>query len=295
MAAPGFIDLPSTSHFRFEFNDQLNDSDARALGKALLDTSERDFNTISFWFGGIIPQGVPFDVKINLALGGASNDNFKNINLRQGASSGFNKVRSVLVAEVIEIFMADSKMHLKWDPGDSTGEGLSQLAAFSLYPDENQILNGPQVWLDTSVNSSLDKPSRPDFVNKTEPSDANFISFGCALLFLYYLRSQLGFNVKPIVQSGSETLEGVFRNLTKDEGAFQLFIAILENKFPSGNPSNLSGSSNPFPLSTNKAISARQFLGKKGPEILSQIMRSNNEMGGLRALLNTNRPVSLVH
>jgi hypothetical protein len=34
MAAQGFTDLPSTQHFAFEFNNQLNDTGARALGSA---------------------------------------------------------------------------------------------------------------------------------------------------------------------------------------------------------------------------------------------------------------------
>ena len=39
-------------------------------------------------------------------------------------------------------------------------------------------------WLDSD---------RPDFVSRTDPSDNNFVSTGCATLFLNYLRHQLGF------------------------------------------------------------------------------------------------------
>jgi len=62
MAAPGFVDLPSTQHYAFEFNEKLNSNDARALGKALFDTAEQDYATMRSWFGGIDPSGVLFDV-----------------------------------------------------------------------------------------------------------------------------------------------------------------------------------------------------------------------------------------
>jgi hypothetical protein len=71
-------------------------------------------------------------------------------------------------------------------------------------------------------------------VNKTEPFDGNFISFGCALLFLYFLRSQLGFSMKAIVSADAGTLEGVYVNLTKHHGAFPIFSNLLERAFPSG-------------------------------------------------------------
>jgi hypothetical protein len=88
MAAPGFTDLPSTQHFAFEFNNQLDEPAARALGKALADTAERDFAIMTGWFGGSAPNG-PIDTKINVGSGGASNDNANNINLLVGATADF--------------------------------------------------------------------------------------------------------------------------------------------------------------------------------------------------------------
>jgi hypothetical protein len=289
MADPGFVDLPSTTHYTFSFEQTLNADAAKALGIALATTAERDYNTISSFFGGLTPSGVPFAVKINLPTGGANNDNVKHINLKAGATSNFDLARFLLVAEAIEIFMAASA--LGWHPGDSSGEGLSQAAGFTLYPDQVQILNGPQQWLDTSVSSN-----RPDFVSKTDPTDSNFVSFGCALLFIYYLRSQLGFNMQPIVAAAGNTLEGVYINLTQDRGAFQTFSAILESEFPSGKRSNLVGSTNPFPLLSGAVLSARRFCAKKelDGQLLGKVIRSNNNLGNLRALLNSARPTSLV-
>ena len=294
MAAPGFTDLPSTQHFAFEFNNVLNAADARALGQALAATAERDFTTMTFWFSGTAPSG-PIDTKINVGSGGASNDNVNNVNLLVGATADFNLARFTLVAEVMEIFMAQSPSG--WHPGDSSGEGLSQLGAFTIYPDQLGGLNGPQIWLDTSLSPTVDKPSRPDFVNKTEPFDGNFVSFGCALLFLYFLRTQLGFSMKAVISAHAATLEGVYGNLTKDQSAFPIFATLLEAAFPSGKPCGLVGSTDPFPLPSCERLSVRQFMANSeaDPRLIGQVLRANRDMGDLRALLNSNRPISKIH
>jgi hypothetical protein len=271
----------------------LNANDAKALGQALVATAERDFATMTFWFDGSAPSG-PIDTKINVGSGGASNDNVNNINLRLSATTDFNLARFTLVAEVMEIFMAMDPFG--WKPGDSSGEGLSQFGAFTIYPDQLGDLNGPPIWLDTSISPTAEKPSRPDFVNKTEGFDGNFISFGCALLFLYFLRSQLGFSMKAIVSAHAGTLEGVYANLTKDHGAFPIFTNLLERAFPSGTPCGLVGSADPFPLPSDERLSVKQFMADSelDPRLVGQVVRANRNLGNLRALLNSNRPASLI-
>jgi hypothetical protein len=293
MADPGFVDLPSTTHFAFSFNQGLDPRAAVALRDALAATAERDFDIMSSWFDGLIPPGVPFNVKINVGDGGATNNNTTDVNLKLGATSDFDLARSTLVAEVVEIFMAAAGTG--WQPGDSSGEGLSQASAFTLYPDENRTLDGPRKWLDTSLVSRVPVPIRPDFVGSTDPTDGNFVSFGCALLFIYYLRGQLGFSMKAIVQAPADSLEGVYTNLTQDRGAFPTFLAILNSKFPARTPSNFPGSTNPFPIPTPAVLSAKQFLAANASQgSLGQLTRSNQERGNLRALLNSNRPAALV-
>jgi hypothetical protein len=293
MAAVGFTDLPSTVHFIFEYKNELDAANAKALGKALADTCEGDFSTITGWFSGAQPQS-QIDTKINLAQGGASNDNVNNINLRLGATSNFNFARQVMNAEVMEIFMALNQFG--WNPGDSSGEGLSQLGSFTLYPDQRNTLNGPQVWLDTSVGATPAKPSRPDFVNKTEPVDFNFVSFGCALLFLYFLRTQLGFSMKAVVSAHASTLGGVYINLTKDQGGVHEFFNLLNARFPPGTACDLSGSNDPFPLPSSARLSVKQFMANSevSPRLIGQVVRANRDIGNLRGLLNSNRPVSLI-
>lgn len=290
MAQPGYTDFPAaaTTHFQFEYENTLDVPKVRALALALGPTGEQDFATLVGWWGGIVPSGVPFLVTISPGDdgGGANNDNVKNVNLRLGATSDFVLARWTLMAEVSEIFMAAEPQG--WHPGDSSGEGLSQLVANTLYPAEVTRLNGPQVWLDTNP--------RPDWVGTTEAKDFDFTSFGCALLFLYYLRSQLGFEIAPIIRAASPTLEGVFGNLTQDHDAFAQFAAVLAARFPPGTPSELSGSTNPFPLPTTRTLSARRFLAAAGVDgtRLGTVLRANRQLGHLRALLNSDRPRSLV-
>jgi len=294
MATPGYTDLPSTEHFKFEFKNELDAAKGKALGKALADTVERDFATLADWFAGATPKGGSILTKINLATGGASNDNLNNINLRLGATQDFDFARAFLVAELMEIFMAVDPAG--WKPGDSSGEGLSLLGALTIYPGQRGIWNGPQVWLDTSVGASAGKPGRPDFVDRTEATDANAVSFGCALLFLYFLRAQLGFSMSAVINAHAETLEGVYRKLTQDTGGFGILSSLLERRFPSGRPSGLAGSADPFPLPGNSRLSVKRFMAKKGlsPTLIGHVMKANVRQGNLRALLNSDRPASLL-
>ena len=286
---PTYVNLPSTPHFAFSFDETLDDGGARALGAALFTTAEQDYGTLSSWFDGLIPGGVPFNVQINhrSASRSGSNDQSKNVTIDLGATTDFTSARWVLVAETVEIFMA--AQNAGWKPGASNGEALSQVAGFTLYPAEVSALAGPQTWLDSS------NPTRPDFVSTTDATDKSAISYGCGVLFIYYLFSQLGFAMRAIVRAAADTLERVYHNLTQDSGAFPTFAALLASKFPLGVASKLVGSTNPFPLPSGVMLSARQYLRKDAPgtKSLGKLVSSQN-IGDLRALLNSDRPASLV-
>ncbi len=102
----------------------------------------------------------PIDTKINLGSGGASNDNVNNVNLRLGATADFNLARFTLVAEVMEIFMAVNPPG--WNPGDSSGEGLSQLGACTIYPDQRGAI--------TERSPGMARYQRQPDTLQTEPS-----------------------------------------------------------------------------------------------------------------------------
>lgn len=298
MADPGFTDLPGTANFTFEFDSTLNTAAATALGASLASTADADYTLVNGWFDNLAPSGQPFNVKINsksLTRGG-SNDGSKQITIDLGATNNFPLAREVLIAEFIEILMR--VQNKGWNPGKSHGEGLSQFAGFFIVPSTATGLSGPKIWLDTSVPPpppTPPPPSRPDFVGTTENTDTNAVSYGCALLFLYYLNSQLGFNLHAIVQAAADTLEGVYHNLTQDANAFPAFAAILAAKFPPGVSSGLPGSTNPFPLPNPRLLSLGRYLSAHplvGSTLRNRIQSLN--VGNLRAVLNSDRRASLL-
>jgi hypothetical protein len=298
VADPGYTDLPGTTHFTFEFDNALNTVAATAFGAALAANAEDDFNLVSSWFDRLIPSGVPFNVKINKTSSthSGSNDGNKQITIDLGASTDFALGRAVLVEEFIEIF--EGAQGKGWIANQSHGEALSQVAGFTIVPEEAVRFIGPQTWLDTSVPPpppTPPPPSRPDFVSNTGPTDTNAVSYGCGVLFLYYLRSQLGFSMRAIVQAAANTLEGVYHNLTQDSAVFNTFADLLASKFPPGIPSGLTGSTNPFPIPSSHSLSLRRFLTAHplGGGSIKDLISSKN-IGELRAVLNSDRPASLL-
>jgi hypothetical protein len=292
MADDGFIDAGSTPHFSFEFDQTLDNTAAPALGNALIATCERDYDTIASWFDGITPGGVPFVVKIGPVRTdrSASNDQKSGITIDLGASTDFSLAREALVAEVIEIFMP--AQNRGWIAGKSHGEGLSQAAGFAIYPEEATQFDGAKVWLGARDAGGF---HRPDFVGLTDDTDGNKFSYGCALLFIYYLRSQLGFSMRAIVQAAADTLEEVYTNLTQDHNGFASFSALLSVRFPLDSPSGMNGSTNPFPLPSAAVLSAGRFLARHplDGQTLRQLIGSKN-IGDFRAFLNSDRLGALV-
>jgi hypothetical protein len=290
MADPGYIDLPATAHFTFEYDKTLSQAAATAFGGAIATTAEADYNLVISWFDGLTPPGVPFNVKINQpsATRSGSNDGNKQITIDIGASADSGLGREVLVAEVIEIFMG--AQNRGWASGKSNGEALSQVSGFTIVPSRATSFSGPPTWLDNN-NSA-----RPDFVSQTDTTDKNAVSYGCGVLFLYYLGSQLGFTMRAIVQGAADTLEGVYHNLTQDSHAFAAFSALLAAKFPPGDPSTLVGSTNPFPLPSSRSLSLEGYLAANPlleEESIGERLRSKN-VGNMRAVLNSDRPASLL-
>jgi hypothetical protein len=75
-----------------------------------------------------------------------------------------------------------------------------------------------------------------------------------------------------------------------------MFTNLLERAFPSGTPCGLVGSVDPFPLPSGARLSVKQFMANNelNPQLIGEVVRANRDLGSLRALLNSNRPVSLI-
>jgi hypothetical protein len=235
-----------------------NDADTRGRAQAIAATCEEDLETLEKWFGCDFdgsPYGIIVCVFAGPHLGGGSNFGYNDdessvINI-SGTYAPPGKpanpalrdemARMVFVAELAEILMDFA--NIAWDRRNSMGEGLSLLAAETLHPTGYYATGmGPRIqnWLNGG---------RPDFITRSDGSDTNVMSYGCAVLFLNYLRYQLGFSFEEIVAGGVPFqiflapggklgLGHVFAQLTgrPSTSAYKEFTDLLQAHLPQGQP-----------------------------------------------------------
>jgi hypothetical protein len=240
-----------TQHFEVFFANSLG-ANGPALADAVLARCEQDYAALQGFFGGITPGGLPFQVHIQPGTNGASHASCTATGLFCDAFTGTDRelVNSLVVAEADEVFMANQGKG--WDCGGSNGEGLSRILADELHPNE---LSPPGTGVTFASAASWLDSDRPNWVDATEPTDQNFVSIGCATLFINYLRHQLGFSLPAIVQAGGATLAETYQRLTGRTDAFQPFADLLQRHFPVGSRSGLAND-NPFPLASLPAAQA---------------------------------------
>jgi hypothetical protein len=84
------------------------------------------------------------------------------------------------------------------------------------------------------VVSTWIQSDQHNYVDGPEGSDTNVLSYGCAILFLNYLRYQRGFSFAQIVQTGGSSLTETYARLTKEPAAnaFASFHALLKAHIP---------------------------------------------------------------
>ena len=150
-----------------------------------------------------------------------------------------------LVAELAEIFMSyQSQLNQgKWNPQDSKGEALSCLIAELLYP--NAAGDRVSNWLNDESHPvftpehTLDHYAGHNWIDVTEPTDANWISFGCGLLFMYWLNTVEHYDFAQVIAAKGSTFAELYSNLTGGESdAWLRFKDAVDNLFPeSSNPS----------------------------------------------------------
>jgi hypothetical protein len=125
---------------------------------------------------------------------------------------------SLYVAELSEMFMGPQ--NLGWGCGFSNGEGLSRFCAEqetpagtygSFFSGLNPVTfyTGPS-WADAGF---------PDWVTQTEQTDRDYVSTGCAIVYIYWMRS-MGYTIPQIVQAGGATLQQNYQNLTGKTTAY---------------------------------------------------------------------------
>jgi Carboxypeptidase regulatory-like domain/SnoaL-like domain len=230
----------STTHFVVQANSNV--PNAAVLVASVLANCEQDFTTLQSFFGNIGVNNLPFHVTIQAGNNGGGHKGCDNTDIACDAFNGAdtNLVSAILVAEVAEVLEANQGRG--WDCGKSNGEALSRVLAAALYPAE---LNTFQANF-SSADSWLRK-NWPNWVDNTEDSDTNFVSFGCGTLFINWMQNQLGFSLNQIIQAAGGTLVQTLKALTGWTDGFSQFTALLTLKFMPNTPSGLNND-NPFPI-----------------------------------------------
>jgi hypothetical protein len=251
-----------TKHFEI-FADDSFGAAGRALCEAMALTVETDYQIYSSWFGGVEIDA--FDLHANPGDDGASHFDCgaRNINFDWRPNRDVNTARMLADAEVVEVF--EDSYDSEWDCGDSTGEGLSRVLAEGIYPNNVLTLNGKTpaaTWLDSK---------RQNWVKDSDGSDQNYESIGCAVLFLNWLRYQLGFHWDHIIGATHNfddlTLEHIYERLhdmtweSPGNGkGWKAFKKFINAKFPPGHKANLN-TNNPFPFPGREQWSTWRNLG----------------------------------
>ena len=116
--------------------------------------------------------------------------------------------RGAFAHEMAEILMSFQQKALggKWVANHSTGEALAMICSDELHPEGQggpwitAWLNSPQIF-----HSDGFLPAgtvRPNWVDQTDPTDGNIYSSGCGVLFINFLRFQLGHALDEIIAKG---------------------------------------------------------------------------------------------
>ena len=257
---------------------------------ALMDVVEEEFAATTRWFNTPHDKfGTSHRQVVNLNQSvdsGAGNHGYgRDINLDAFGDSDHpqENIKMVFMAEWVEILM--SLTGGRWSAGDSSGEALSQYCAMerfrqghiTYYPSfvEKWLNDGGQAYAsegtiatkpgDKNTPGYITSPNakRSDWVSKTFKGadtpkngtingDADQVSFGCALAFLYYLNVQLGYSITEIIAAYQGTLAQTYANLTGFDQfkVFDNFLARLESVYPAKLRANISGPNwnNPFPI-----------------------------------------------
>jgi hypothetical protein len=226
---------------------------------------ETDYDTLCGWFGKAVGAGLgPSNrviVTVTKNIRGASNTGYSThhpqITINPELGSADDVFLGLFVAELSEIMMSYTGL---WDPANSAGEGLSLVAAQLLHPQFGTGFVNAWLAADPTTDPSAavaDDAFRKDWVTQNFTGgplkaggnvngDQDTYSYGCAMLFLSYLKDQLGHPVPQIVQAGAGTLDATYRKLTNGRtDGFWAFKALLAAHFA---PGQQSSTDDPFPL-----------------------------------------------
>jgi hypothetical protein len=233
---------------------------------------EGEFNVLTDWFGIKNAFGPQDQIQVYLDVldpkkagnnGGYQSNGGSNMHLNPQVAnpSQVNAaaiVKLLFVAELVEIFMSYNNQKTgtsTWVAGDSNGEGLSQLCSIERVREGHYLYYGDSMvdyWLQwpalTPPNGGIAPAARKNVIDSADPTDKNWWSFGGALLFLYYLKTQLGHSVPQIIQKGGSKLEETYQNLTGQSGGLNAMNTLINRFFPVGSTPRFRNFDDPYPL-----------------------------------------------
>lgn len=237
-----------TTNFQVQYEDTLpNQANVIANANALLAVVENEFSVTTGWFNtpaGKFGPGNRQVVYLNRGGGGGGgNSGYGSTISIDSLGAGPNpteSVKMVFINEWVEILM--SLTGGRWNSGDSSGEALSQYCGIIRFPAGHYSYYGS--WVNRWLQSS-----RPDWVSTTEPTDKDAVSFGCALAFIFYLNTQLGFTINQIIADASANLAQAYTALTGDlTNPFPLFHDQLGIVYPGAATITRPNLDNPYPI-----------------------------------------------
>jgi hypothetical protein len=265
----------TTTNYIVQWDDSDPNNLSQGMASAIAGICESEHTALTGWFNITTGFGASDRITVtvqSISSGGADNFGYSsgggsviNVNfLPSGFSSAqANEIAKMMfVAELVEIFMDFNNQksgNTTWVAGHSDGEALSQICSIMRFPTGHYDAYGS--WANKWLSSS-----RPDWVSSNESTDGNPVSFGCSLLFLYYLRDQLGFTIQQIIQNGGATLLDLYKNLTGDSSdPFNFFLGLINSRLPGTNTlpeTNTEAADDPFPIFSLAFWDGKNTYGK---------------------------------
>lgn len=247
LVTTGLTNNGRTTHYQIQYDDSLSQADGMDRANGLIATCEADYTLMAGWFDNIaLTVGIP--ITVNITPGSYASAGWgPPIRLTPGNGSDLTLVRYLLVSEVTEMFMlAQNRGWFGAGNEGSAGEGLSRYLAGQFLIENGLGVTEPGFQL---ANYWMSSP-RADYVNNIDVLDHGLdAKTGCAILFIYYLHSQLNFSTHDIVQAAASELSGVYQNLTGSGfDPFPAFKALLDTYYPGTTTIPGPNPDNPFPL-----------------------------------------------
>ena len=289
----GFTSVGKTDNFDYGYQDSLSSytpghehsqrtfAEQRAKDLLASGACEKDLATLESWFS--TTGGFGHHNRISISIDPAGQFGFNQgyqtdgstiivsnpFNNGQTTNSSNESCQMVMVAELAEIMMGLRQTQFPsspaWNSGDSMGEALSRVCAALFHPGgyyaPNSVVNSVSAWFNSSPTTPCNHSTiRADFVTKTAPTDADPCSYGCGVVFLYYLHTQLGYSIKSIITTGGSTFEKLYKKLTgRSENPHHEFMKLLGDTYPQDTPAFFPAPTpdNPFPLESVFADAGR--------------------------------------